>query len=297
MKLEIEHTTRFAYDRDVKLGSHLVYLRPRGNPLLEVHRFELECEPRAKVAWMRDDLDNIVASVQFQEQALALRITSRAGVTTSELPPFEFLVSEYARTYPFDYEPLHKSNLGIYLQPPDEHARGAVRRWLNANFSHRPIDTVAWLFQLNRALFARLTYQRRDKPGLQSTVETVRYGSGACRDFAVLLIDMLRGGGLAARFVSGYLYDQNRDGVGGGDMHAWVEVFIPGAGWRGLDPTHGIFCHSGYVPVAHAVVPESVSPVQGSFFSEGQAFAQLSTDVRVASMLRGQPNTSKVAPT
>ncbi len=281
MNLEITHTTRFTYDREVQLGPHLLYLRPRENPLLEVRSFSLDCVPNAQVAWMRDDFDNLPASMQFEQPASALEIVSHSEVTTSEIPPFDFLVRDYARSFPFAYEPLHRFNLGIYLAPPPDQVRSAVSRWLSENFRQQPMDTVAWLFELNRALFTKLTYRRRDSPGMQTTPETLRNGVGACRDFAVVLIDMARSSGVAARFVSGYLYDPNRDGFVGGDMHAWVEVFIPGAGWRGLDPTHGVFCHSAYVPVAHAVVPESVNPVQGSFFSRIPAVAQLATDVRV----------------
>jgi transglutaminase-like putative cysteine protease len=109
---------------------------------------------------------------------------------------------------------------------------------------------------------------------------TLELGTGTCRDYAVLFIALARTLGVAARFVSGYLFDPHQLGDSPGDMHAWVEVFIPGAGWRALDPTHGIFCDNAYVPVAHAVLAESVNPVQGSFFGP-TVEAQLTTHVRV----------------
>ena len=127
------------------------------------------------------------------------------------------------------------------------------------------------------------SYRRRDEHGIQQPAVTIELGTGSCRDYAVLLIACLRTLGLAARFVSGYLFDPSRAGLFGGDMHAWVEVFLPGAGWRGLDPTHGIFCDNAYVPVAHAVVAMSVNPVQGSFFSLQPAHATMTTDVQVRS--------------
>lgn len=281
MRLAISHTTRFVYDREVLLGPHLLYLRPRDNPLLQVSDFELELEPAAELAWMRDDFDNLPASARFSSLTAGLEITSRCSVTTSELAPFDFLLRDYARCFPFAYEPLHRFNLGIYLTPPAAPVRAEVDRWLAARFTQRPLDTVAWLFELNRTLFEELRYVRRDAPGMQHATETLRLGGGSCRDYAVTLIDMARSSGLAARFVSGYLYDPHREGRMGGDMHAWVEVFLPGAGWRGLDPTHGVFCDSAYVPVAHAVVAESVNPVQGSFSSPAPATSLLTTDVRV----------------
>jgi transglutaminase-like putative cysteine protease len=135
---------------------------------------------------------------------------------------------------------------------------------------------------LNSALTGKLNYTRRDDPGIQKSLTTIELGSGSCRDSAALVIDCARTLGLAARFVSGYMFDPNQADTTGGDMHAWVEVFLPGAGWRGLDPTNGIFCQNAYVPVAHAVVAESVNPVQGSFFSLAPAVAKLSTDVQVS---------------
>lgn len=281
MRIDIFHDTVYTYDREVQLQPHLLYLRPRENPLLHVEDFALTVSPEARLQWMRDDFDNLPASVDFAAPASILAIRSRCRVTTTDLPPFEFLVRDYATTYPFAYEPLHRFNLSIYLTPPDPHTRAAVLDWMDRCFRNRPWETVAWLFALNDAVFRHLGYQRRDEPGIQSAITTIQRGGGSCRDFAALLIQCARSAGLAARFVSGYLLDPATDGGGFGTMHAWVEVFLPGAGWRGLDPTHGIFCDNRYVPVAHAVVAESVNPIQGSFYSATPAAAQMCTDVRV----------------
>jgi transglutaminase-like putative cysteine protease len=281
MRLDISHTTRFDYDREVQLGPHLLYLRPRSNPLLQVERFQIDLSPVAKVDWMRDDLDNLPASVRFSVAAPHAEIRSTFSVTTSDIPPFDFLVRDYASTFPFEYEPLHRFNLGIYLAPPDDPTRSALRSWLEAKVSQEPQDTVGWLFALNQALFANLTYGRRDEPGIQTPLVTIETGTGTCRDYAVLLIAIARTMGLAARFVSGYLFDPHLAEESAGDMHAWVEVFLPGAGWRAIDPTHGIFCDNGYVPVAHAVLAESVNPVQGSFYGGAPVEARLTTQVEV----------------
>ena len=281
MQLEISHLTRYEYDREVQLLPHLLYMRPRENPLLQVNRFAFSFEPNAKVAWMRDDFDNLPASAQFSANAATLIIRSECTVTTTDTPPFDFLVRDYAMTFPFAYEPLHRFNLSIYLTPPEIAAQDALKRWLQGCFTERPKETVAWLFRLNQIISRNLTYRRRDEPGIQTALSTITLGTGSCRDFAVVLVECARTLGMAARFVSGYMFDPAVDGSAAGSMHAWAELFLPGAGWIGLDPTHGIFCQNAYVPVAHAVVAESVNPIQGAFYSAVPAVAKLTSDVRV----------------
>lgn len=284
MNLEISHRTRYEYDRAVSVLPHLLYLRPRENPLLHVQRFAFAFEPEARIDWMRDDFDNLPARAQFTRDVDALEIRSSCLVTTDDTQPFDFSLREYAATVPFAYEPLHRFNLTIYLAPPDPGTQQALQRWLAMHFVGRPRETVAWLMALNQVITRTLTYRRRDEPGIQSSLDTIATGSGSCRDLAVLLVECARTLGLAARFVSGYLFDPANNGSSAGSMHAWVEVFLPGAGWRGLDPTHGIFCHNAHVPVAHAVVAESVNPIQGSFFSVVPANSTMSADVRIRSI-------------
>jgi transglutaminase-like putative cysteine protease len=281
MDIEISHLTRFDYDREVQLQLHLLYLRPRENALLEVLRLDFAVTPDARVHWMRDDLDNLPATLQFSGNSSHIEIRSECAVRTSDLGPFDFLLRDYARTFPFAYEPLHRFNLGPYLAPGDVAAQPQLKGWLAERMAEPQSDTVAWLLALNRTIWQHLVYRRRLEPGIQKPLTTLQLGSGSCRDYAVFLVECARAFGLAARFVSGYLLDPANDGTTSGDMHAWVEVFLPGAGWRGMDPTHGIFCDNAYVPVAHAAVAESVNPVQGSFVSTIPATAQMTTDVRV----------------
>ena len=281
MNLKISHTTRYDYDREVQVMPHLLYLRPRENPLLQVRNFNFRFEPVAHVDWMRYDFDNLPAGAQFSETTRSLIICSECDVSTTDTSPFDFLVRDYATHFPFAYEPLHKFNFSIYLTPPKKEIQNALKDWLEKQFFNRPLQTIPWLFELNQMIGRSLVYNRRDQAGIQSSQTTLSLGSGTCRDFAMLFIECARTLGVAARFVSGYRFDPGRNGMGGGDMHAWAEIFLPGAGWRGIDPTNGIFCDSSYVPVAHAVVAESVNPIQGSFFSAPPAIATLSTDVRV----------------
>lgn len=281
MDFQIYHLTHYQYDREVQLLPHLVYLRPRDNALLQVRHFSLTFEPEARIDWMRDDFDNLPASARFSTPSQSLSILSECSITTVDVPPFDFLVRDYACRFPFAYEPLHRFNLSLYLSPPDPQTQARLIDWIDCSVASRPSETVAWLFELNASVSRNLCYQRRDERGIQTSEQTIFLGSGSCRDFAVLLVDCARTLGLAARFVSGYLFDPLIDGNQSGDTHAWTEIFLPGAGWRGLDPTNGVFCHSGHMPVAHAVVAESVNPVQGSFFSATPATHHLTVDVRV----------------
>ena len=281
MQLSSHHLTRYTYDREVRFLPHLLYLRPRENPSLVVSNFALMVQPAANVEWMRDDWDNLAASAQFIASGSTLEIKSECVVSTADTPPFDFPIRDYAQRFPFSYEPLHRFNLGIHLTPPEGGIQTALLQWLEARFPMRPTDTIGWLFALNACINRSISYRRRPEHGIQPVTTTIATGSGSCRDFASLLIECARTFGLAARFVSGYVYDPIRGNNQPGDMHAWVEVFVPGAGWKGLDPTYGIFCHHGYVPVAHAVVPESINPVQGSFLSSAPLLGTMSVEVFV----------------
>jgi len=281
MQLEILHHTSYTYDRPVQLQSHLVYMRPRASPGLDVHRFSLTTAPVAAVQWMRDDFDNLCASLQFSLETWGLEINSSCLVSTNDVAPLNFVVRDTAFAFPFAYEPLHRFNLASYLTLPDPVTQRRLSDWLDTWFAHPPTGTVAWLFALNQLVNRSFSYQRRDEPGINPPIVTLNTGSGSCRDLAVFLIQCLRLRGLAARFVSGYWFDPVDFSAGDTAMHAWVEVFLPGAGWKGIDPTHGIFCHETYIPVAHAAVAESVNPIQGSFFGAVPANATLAAQIQI----------------
>jgi transglutaminase-like putative cysteine protease len=265
MKIRVSHLTRYEYDRPVQFSPHYLYLRPREDPLLHVESFSLGSTPAAKTYWMRDDCDNLLACAHFSAPAQNLEILSEFEVLTSDTQPLDYKAKQYATTFPFEYEQLHRFNLGSYLVKPATHIQSTLQQWLNQRFPTRPRDTGTYLFELNKILQRSLRNQSRSAPGIQSSIQTITLGSGACRDFAVLLVDLLRILGLAARFVSGYFYDPAVAGTNDTAMHAWTEVYLPGAGWKGLDPTTGLFCYEAYIPVAHAAIAESVNPIQGSY--------------------------------
>jgi transglutaminase-like putative cysteine protease len=160
-----------------------------------------------------------------------------------------------------------------------------LRAWLDQNLANPPRETLALITALNSAVRASLVYTRRDEPGIQSAEQTLARGGGSCRDYAVLFVELCRLLGLAARFVSGYLHEPPDPAVPNPAptaMHAWAEVYLPGAGWRGLDPTRAIFCNDAFVPIAHSVVGESVNPIQGSFYGAGPVTSQLTTRLTVS---------------
>lgn len=281
MKLKISHVTRYEYERAVSFSPHLIYLRPRDTALLRVDQFHFNISPDAKVLWTRDSQDNLLARVHFWERAANLNIRAELRVETFDTNPFDFILEPHALTFPFVYDELHAFNLGPYLAPPFAETRTALLSWLDAHFTDRPAETVPFLVALNTLVHRSLTYTRRHERGIQPSTTTLRLGSGSCRDYAVLFVELCRTLGIAARFVSGYLHDPSPDSAAYGAMHAWAEVFLPGAGWKGLDPTHGIFCDDSFVPVAHAAVAESVNPIQGSYYAPDPVPSRLSHTVLV----------------
>jgi len=286
MKLHVSHLTRYEYERAVTLSPHLLFLRPRETPLLRVNSFGFNISPEAKLVWTRDSHDVLLAWAYFWDNAPALSIRSEFEVETYDTNPFDFILRPYAFTIPFKYEPLEQFNLTPYLAPPFKETRQILTAWLDEHFVDRPPETVPYLTALNQLVYTSMTYNRREEQGIQSSRTTLALGSGACRDYSVLFVELCRTLGIAARFVSGYLYtDPGDDHRSAGAMHAWAEVYLPGAGWKGLDPTHGVLCDDAFIPVAHAAIAESVNPIQGTVFSANRVVANLLTEVRVEKLM------------
>jgi transglutaminase-like putative cysteine protease len=282
MKFRVSHLTRYEYDREVGFAPHILYLRPRESAAQRLLSHRLSVQPEATLHHIRDPHDNNYASAHFWERATHLNIRSEFEVERFLPNPFDFILKPYAVPFPFAYEPVFDFALGPYLAPPFDDTQARLRAWLDEHFIDRPAETVPFLTALNTLLYQTLKYTRREERGIQPSRLTLDLGGGACRDYAVLFMELVRTLGLAARFVSGYLHapagDDHRTV---GAMHAWAEVYLPGAGWRGLDPTHGIWCDENFIAVAHAAQAESVNPVQGGIFSATPAVSRLITDVVV----------------
>lgn len=282
MKFRVSHLTRYAYDRRVGFSPHLLYLRPRESSHQRLLHHRLSVQPDARICHLRDPHDNNHACAWFWEPADALCIRSEFELESDFANPFDFILKPHATRFPFAYEPVSDFALGPYLAPPYDETQLRLRAWLDEHFVERPTDTVAFLSALNRLLFEHLRYTRRQERGIQPSLTTLALGGGACRDYAVLFMELCRTLGLAARFVSGYMFaDADDTHRTAGAMHAWAEVYLPGGGWRGIDPTHGVWTDENFIAVAHAAQAESINPIQGNIFAPGPARAELHVNVVV----------------
>ncbi|HEY2419528.1 MAG TPA: transglutaminase family protein [Steroidobacteraceae bacterium] len=281
-RLGILHRTYYNYSSTVQLGPHRLLLRPREGHVVRLEFSRLETTPPSSIRWVRDAYDNSVAIATFTEPANQLQIVSELIVQHYDERPLDFLVADYAVDYPFAYEPATIAVLQPYLLPPAPPDQSALHSWV-AGFweAGEPIQTYVLLQRLCSGIQRTLSYQVREQPGVQTAAETLARGIGSCRDFSTLFMEAARSLGLAARFVSGYLYAPPADGSSGAS-HAWAEVYLPGAGWKGFDPTTGQVVGSDHIAVAVARLPDEVSPVTGSYF--GSARADLEVGVWLTSL-------------
>jgi len=264
-RYKILHRTYYNFPAAVQLGPHVLRLRPREGHELHIESAALEITPPATLRWHRDVEDNSVAIATFDTPTRQLVIESEVIIQQFNESPLDFLVADYAIDYPFAYSPEDRVVLSPYMNGADHAASDPLAAWI-ANFwqPDEPIQTYALLQRLSTHVQQTLTYQIREEPGVQTAADTLSRGTGSCRDFANLFMEASRRLGLAARFVSGYLYAEP-SAVNYGSTHAWAEVFLPGAGWKGFDPTIGKIVGTDHIAVAVARLPESVPPVAGSF--------------------------------
>lgn len=264
MKVEIRYAAAYRYARRVSFSPHIFRLIPKVDRALKVRRFDFATNRGAAIHWRRDLFDNEVASCFYPKAAESLQVKLKLSLEVEEKNAFGFLLDHYALHVPFAYRPAEARVLAPYLQPsePTPHPR-----FWQAPVTQRP--TVDTLVDLNTALHRHIRYERRDEGAARSAAETLRLGHGSCRDFAVVAVEILRGLGLAARHASGYLCEFG-DGEkrAEGALHAWVEVFLPGAGWLGMDPTNGTLCDHHHLTAAVGVSPADISPIVGSYYHQ-----------------------------
>jgi len=281
MKIRIRHRTTYNYGTPVTFGQHKIMIRPREGHDLHIESSILEISPAHTIHWMRDVEGNSIARVDFAETATQLMIYSELILEHYDSNPLDFILDETAVHYPFVYEPDSLPELAPFMHIiyPKDAVR--LKDWLNQFW--KPGDhteTLALLQNVNRHINHTFQYQRRDEPGVQTPGETLQKNSGSCRDFATLFLEACRCWGLAARFVSGYMQCEATE-AGGASTHAWIEVYLPGAGWKGFDPTSGILTGSQHVTVAVARNPENATPIAGSFTGPATAFQSILVDVNV----------------
>lgn len=278
--LNISHVTEYLFPTPVTLLPHRLLLHPRESHNIRIESTSLDIFPGHTLQWKRDVLDNSVALVSLTEVSDRLRIASNVVIQHYDGNPFDFLVDDYAVNYPFDYSEAESIDLAPFLQPVYPSDQEAVRSWLNEVRLHQPMQTFTLLDQVNRQISDRFFYQLREEPGVQSPTLTLTRNSGSCRDFAALFMEACRCLGLASRFVSGYLFTPDFDD-NNASTHAWAEVYLPGAGWKGFDPTSGEVVGDRHIATAVARHPEAVPPVAGSFIGSPSQQPRLSVGVRV----------------
>jgi len=276
-RYKILHRTYYNFSTAVRLEPHALRLRPREGHQLRVESLVLKVTPKATLRWHRDAEDNAVAIAIFHSLASQVLIESEVVLQQYNEAPLDFLVADYALDHPFTYAFEDREVLAPYILPGKRAPGKALSEWVNSIWEPaEPIQTYALLQRLNLTIHRTLSYQIREQPGVQSATETLSCGTGSCRDFAYLFMEAARRLGLASRFVSGYLHAPPSTATLGA-THAWAEVYLPGAGWTGFDPSIGELVGTDHIAVAVARLPESVPPVAGSFIGP----AEVSLDVGV----------------
>lgn len=263
-RYKIIHRTYYNYSANVTLGAHNLLLRPREDYELRIESFTLKTTPESNILWHRDVEGNSVAIASFDLPTNQLLIESEVIIQQFNEDPLDFLVSDYAISYPFSYREDEQILLSPYMELPEQETINAVHEWIS-NFwkPDETIQTYTLLQRIAEYIYQTLLYKVREEPGVQSATQTLSYGTGSCRDFALLFMEAVRCLGLASRFVSGYLYAPLMSEIG--STHAWAEVYLPGAGWKGFDPTIGKIAGSDHIAVAVARLAEAVPPIAGSF--------------------------------
>ncbi|MFU8898101.1 transglutaminase family protein [Roseinatronobacter thiooxidans] len=280
------HRTRYSYDRPVTFGEHRLMIRPRDGHDMRILDSSLTVAPRADVHWAFDTFGNSVALLSFHDSANELLIESELLLRRYGLDEPLARIARFTGAYPVEYSPDEQIDLGPYLTPDQPLDQQAVAAWVAQAIPQLPNGTMQVLGALSSAIHSRFAYARREAEGVQTPAQTIRQGSGTCRDFALLFMDAARALGFAARFVTGYLHDEiadsasGEDMTGGGATHAWADVFVPGAGWVEFDPTNRIIASRNLIRVATTRRPSQALPVRGTFAHEGAKL--LAMDVLVS---------------
>lgn len=282
-RLTIRHETRYAYDQAVSFATHKLMVRPRDTHALRLIDASLELSPRGDVRWMYDAHGNSICNFTPKGQATELRIVS--NITVNRYPGMLDVVADDPHSaFPMVYSQTDRVVLGPMILPVTEDGAGAIVTWLRGYIGHPSEPIIYFLQRLNTAIHSDFAYGERYEEGVQSPVDTLARRAGTCRDFAWLMVEALRRLGIAARFVSGYLYSARAEMRGTGSTHAWCEAFLPGLGWVEFDPTNGLTESPYLIPVAVARTPGEASPVSGALIGNpGGCYLDVKVDVRLVS--------------
>ena len=264
MRLQIEHSTIYRYQRPLRFGPHRLVLRPREGHDLRIESMRLELSPAYRLTWVRDVFGNSIALVDWLEPSDTLVIQTELVV--ERLPPFPAREANVpgAATFPPRYDPLEAAITAAYQRSSYEESRAAVQDWLTRTFTADTSDAERSLLALCQLVHRSIAYRRRHEQGVQAPHETLERGSGSCRDMATLMMEAARCLGVVARFASGYLHG-TASMAGHASMHAWCEAYLPLLGWRGFDPTVGAASALRHIVTGVSEHPRGVMPVSGTF--------------------------------
>ena len=283
MKLGVRYETAYRYDAPVHFSPHEIRLFPRGDVFTQILRMEFETNAGATVRFGHDVFDNCVASCSFSLPADELRFHLELDLALEKKNPFDFLLTSEATSLPFSYGPELERVLAPF-RDTDTSRPLEIPHWQQPR-PEAPRATVATLVELNERLHESVGYERREEGPPRPPAETLRLGRGACRDVALLLAATLRQCGLAARLTSGYLRETESEARRAeGSLHAWTEVYLPGAGWVGMDATNGIFSDHNFIAAAVGIEPADVTPIHGSFYPRRATAAQMTSRLELVSL-------------
>ena len=289
LRLSVHHRTRYTYSAPVRFNEHRLMLRPRDSHDLRLLEAKLTTAPAAALSYRHDVFGNSIAVATFEKPADALTVDSEIEIEHYGIEGPSLPIADFASTFPFRYPASELPDLARVIEPqyddPDDRVLDWARSVLASVTKSGAPSTLDVVQALAGAVHEHFTYQARDEEGTQTPAQTLDLGSGSCRDFALLLMEAARSLGIAARFVSGYLYDPAADGgpavAGTGATHAWAQLYLPGPGWVEIDPTNGLMGGRNLIRVAVARDPAQAVPIAGSFDGTmGQAL-DLSVEVTV----------------
>jgi transglutaminase-like putative cysteine protease len=267
MNIAIRYAATYAYDEPASFSPHLVRLFPKNDRHVRTDRAVFETNGNADVQYRHDLFDNEIAKCFYPEKEQELSLRLELDLALAERYPFHFLLENHALRLPFDYRPHEAAVLAPYRDPGADIALpGALEP------SAKPRPTVEALVDMNQWIFENLGYERREEGEAWEPAQTLAAGRGACRDFAVLFVAVLRRHGLAARLASGFLWEPpdtpKEDLRAESALHAWIEAYLPGAGWMGFDPTNGVLCDHHRITAAVGLTADDISPIKGVYYGE-----------------------------
>jgi len=276
LKLAIQLTAAYRYEEAVSFSAHIFRLFPRLNRSLRLISSKFQTNESGFVSYHHDLFNNEVAKVFYPEKSNELKVAVELEFETTPRNPFDFLLDDHALNIPISYTERERKMLAPFLEIA---APVTLPFWKPPELS---APTTLLLVDLNTALFTHITYERREVGEPRSSAETLALGTGSCRDFMVLHADVLRTMGVATRLASGYICElESAQSRADGALHAWVEVYLPGAGWIGLDATNGVFCNHNHIPTAVGLKPCDIASVSGNYFANHTVASTMEADVKI----------------